>query len=181
MTHENAWCILRTASAKTLPLARSLTLAGIEVWTPIETRTFRVPRATVKRRIDIALMPTYLFARAPQLTELLALANDPTTRHAEFRVFRTPNGIPLIADDTLSPLRLSERRRKPVEQGLVLGDRVKLVDGGFAGLRGVVQESRGKFTVVQLEGFSMPLKIAACYLLREGLKADENSPIVRAA
>jgi transcription antitermination factor NusG len=174
---SNSWCILRTAANKTLALATSLEKAGYEVWTPIESKTVRVPRANIKRKVTRPLLPTYVFARQPHMMDLISLANDCTTKHEPFRVFRMHNRLPLIDDASLSALRLAERKSKPAERALAVGETVKLVEGGFAGLSGVVQSARGKFAMVQIDGFKMPLKIASWHLLRPDLQEQPDRRI----
>lgn len=171
------WCVLRMAPAATLALARSLSAAGFDVWTPTEVVTKRVPRANVKRKVTVALLPSFLFARAGHIPALLAIRADPVKHHREFRLFRQADRFPLIDDDALAPLRLIERRMKPRDGGLVGGERVKLTEGGFAGLSGVVESSRGDFATVAIPGFqNMKLRIA-----RWHLQADDASDTRQAA
>lgn len=171
------WCILRCSGPNTLPLLTSLTKAGFEVWTPVELITRRVPKANVKRRLENAMLPSYLFAAADRLIDLIQLANTPGKDHRDFRVFKQLDRFPLIADATLAPLRLEERRKKPAPEGLKAGDDVRMTDGAYAGLRGVVEKGGSKFAVVRVPGFQMSLKIAAYYLLRD----ESGSAIMRAA
>ena len=162
----NLWAVLRCAGPSTLPLATSL--AGFDVWTPTEIVTKRVPRANVKRKLTLALLPSYLFAPARYITDLLELAAKPIHEHKDFHVWHTRQGIPLIADESLEPLRLAERKRKPLERSLTPGEKVRLLDGGFEGLNGVIESARGEWAMVAIPGFRMPLKVATYHLLREG-------------
>lgn len=159
------WCILQCQSPATLALVQSLSRAGLEVWTPVETRTKRVPRANVKRQVTYALMPGYAFARAHDLPELARLREG--TDHKPFRIFRHNNRLPLISDAILAPLRLLERKLAPKDQApqLHTGDRVKLTDGGFAGLTATIETPGANFTTVRLPGFPVSLKVANFYLL----------------
>lgn len=159
------WMILRMSSRATLPVIASLTAAGFEVWTPVEVSTRRVPRANVKRRVTLPLLPSYGFARADRLVELMSVASDPQHQHGDFRVMHDDRRVPLVADASLEPLRLAERKRKPLERGWMPGDGVRLTDGGFAGLSGVVETARGQFAMVAIPGFRMPIKIATWHLL----------------
>ncbi len=172
---DDSWCILRCSGQNTLPLVRSLALAGFDVWAPIERVTKRVPRANIKRKVDVAMLPSYIFARARHVAELFALANDPVKDHRDFRVFRQRDRLALIADDTLAPLRLLERKVKPREETtLAAGTTVHLTDGGFAGLSGTVESSKGDYSMVRIPGFSMTIKIASFYLLRDGSESDNR-------
>lgn len=174
---SNQWCILRCAGQNTLPLLRSLEKAGFEVWSPVEMRTRRVPRANFKRRIEQPMMPGYLFARADRLMDLIQASNAPGQQHREFRVYRQQDRFPLIADADLAPVRLQERKVKPAPEGLKIGDDVRLTDGAYAGLRGEVVKGGNKFAMVRIPGFHIPLKVAAYYLLQD----NECSGIMVAA
>lgn len=161
------WCILQCESTKTLALGDALSFIGFEVWTPVEVANKRVPRANVKRRIVTALLPGYIFAEARRLVDLFELASDEMRRPAKFRLMREGDRIPLVADASLAPLRLAERYRKPLERKLSPGEKVRLTDGAFAGCDGVVETARGKFAMVAIPGFRMPIKIAEWHLLRD--------------
>jgi transcription antitermination factor NusG len=169
--NEGRWVILLPDSQNTLALAASLNLAGIEAWAPVEIATKRVPRANVKRKITRAMLPGYVFVHARHLLDLLALANAPITVHGKIRFMRESERIPLVADSALSQLRTAERYRKPLERKLMPGEKVRLTEGAFAGCSGVVETARGKFAMVQIPGFRVPLKIAEWHLLR----SDEGS------
>ncbi len=174
VSNGKMWCILRCKSANTLPLLKSLGREGIEVWSPVERVTKRVPRANIRRVIDHALLPSYIFAAASDLPALIALCEAPASEHRDFRVFHHHGRLPLIADATLAPLRLLEerlalselkRRSRGQMPRLNRGDEVKLTEGGFAGLAGVIELVGKQFTSVRFKGFSLPLKIANFYLL----------------
>jgi transcription antitermination factor NusG len=154
---------------------RSLTKAGFECWTPVETVTREVVKFNVKRKIEVAMIPSYVFARADRLLDLIALANDPGREHREFRVFKQSDRFPLIADETLAPIRAIEQRRKP--RGKVatvkVGAKVRLNERGFEGLDGVVQSVSNKHAMVQFVGFPVPVKIG-CWLIADGIDASND-------
>lgn len=153
-----------------MPLLRSLTRAGIEAWTPVEQSTKRVPRANVKRIVDRAVLPSYIFTKAEQMPDLLAIMNSPSKDHREFRLFKHNGGIPLIADSTLDALRMFARKStaKAIAPSLNIGDTIKLTDGSFAGLSGEIESVGKAFATVRLPGFNTPIKVANFYLLPEG-------------
>lgn len=170
-------CILRCAPASTMPLVKSLTRAGIEVWTPVEQIVRRVPRANIKRTIDTAMLPSYLFVQAIHIPHLIELMESPRKDHREFHLFRHMGKIALIADDTLAPLRLLERKSRatvkadsPIKAGAI----VRLEDGGFAGLSGVIEKPGTNFSSVRIEGFGSALKIANYYLLPNTEESDKR-------
>jgi transcription antitermination factor NusG len=162
------WIILRCSPANTLPLAKTLARDGFEAWTPIEQKAKRVPRANVKRVVDYAMLPSYLFVSARHLLDMMQLANSPSRVHRSFSVFHHLNAIPMIADATLAPLRLLERKStvKDETNRLKAGDAVRLADGGFAGMSGVIESAGTNYAMVRLTGFPMPLKVANFYLLQ---------------
>lgn len=124
---ENMWCILSTSGGRTLPLARSLAKAGVEVWTP--TRTIRRPAPGQRRRlvmgqrrkmieVDVAILPGFVFARADRLDDLAAIAHDPMSRHPAFTVFQVAGRVPLVADASIAGLREEEERAAAFAQSL---------------------------------------------------------------
>lgn len=160
------WCILRCSGAKTLKLAASLHAAGFDVWTPVETLSKRVGSMR-RRRSDVEpVMPSYVFARAKHLIDLLEESAAPFSEHPEFSVFHHHARIPLIADEALDPLRVAERKRTPFDKvaRFTRGETVRLMEGGFAGLTGVVELTRGQYTLVTFPGFPMPIKISSLLL-----------------
>lgn len=160
------WIILRTSGRCTLGLATSLKRAGYDVWTPAQTSTFRAPRTNAKREVTLPIIPTFVFARADRLLDLLDLADSPTKGHDEFSVFHYFGRIPLLADRELEALRSEETRAVPKRKRKVYskGERVRIPEGSFAGMSGVVQQSDGSHVLVSFGG-SMRVKIAS-FLLR---------------
>lgn len=100
------WCILRTGGAKTVPLASSLIEAGYVAWTPTETIRAKAKGALVDRAKPI--VPTFVFAKAAHVVDLLVASQDPRSRLPAFSVFRHGDHVPLIGGATLSALREAE-------------------------------------------------------------------------
>ncbi len=155
------WIILRTAGRSTLNLAKSLGEDGFDVWTPIENRTIRVPRKNVRRPITLPLMPSYVFAKAGHLIDLLEMAcldfkprraaGQPA--HAGFTVMHYHDRIPVIGEGQLHSLRRLEHKLKPKVKadhsfGKGVQVRVKIEGGSFAGMKGVVRKSDSGHTLV---------------------------------
>lgn len=178
-TQRRDWIILRCSGASTLKLAASLKTAGFEVWTPMVQNSARRPR-TRKPKELVPAMPTYLFAAARHLHTLLAERGHPASDHPDFSVFQHYGRIPLIADAELAPLRTAERKSTPLEnvRKFTQGERVKLTEGGFAGMSGVVEgiRGKGKFTLVSFPGYAIPIDIDTMLLL-----ADEQQSPAKAA
>lgn len=124
---ENMWCILSTSGGRTLPLARSLANAGIQVWTP--TRTIRRPAPGQRRslvlgrrrkmiEVDLAILPGFVFARASHLDQLAGLALDLTHQHPVFSIFQMAGRAPLVSDASVDGLRAEEAAAAAAVQGL---------------------------------------------------------------
>jgi transcription antitermination factor NusG len=186
-----SWCILRTSSADTLRLLKSLTQAGLGAWTPIEKRFGKMPRTKASFDKEAALLPTYVFGRVEHVDELLRLAMIPHRQHPKFWVFQQQGGIPLIADDQLNALRQEEDRKVRVferfkrrgRKGAPLprGTEVKLSEGPMAGFPGVVEDQQGQFTNVSFEIFGKPVSIKVASLLLAENMAQDELPQTRAA
>jgi transcription antitermination factor NusG len=172
-----SWCILRMASGDTLKVAKSLSDAGLTVWTPVERHTSRKPRSQARTDRTFALMPSYVFGHVRDLDELLRAALSPKRDSPAFSVFHHLGGIPLIADYELEALRGEEARlgrvfdkhQRKGQRGPTFGqgETVKITEGGFAGLSGVVQDQRGQYTLVSFDGFHGPVKVSSLLLLSD--------------
>lgn len=172
-----SWVILRMASADTLKVARSLTDAGLQVWTPIEKRVGRTEESRSRFPYEHALLPSYAFGRAEHIDELLRIAVHPGREHPRFSVMRYQNSIPLIADDQLAALRGIEHeldylfRSKEKGPEFVSGDEVRMTEGAYEGLVGIVEGKRGKAFAVRLSGFDRTVEVASFLLVSENQQA----------
>jgi Xaa-Pro aminopeptidase len=115
-TGANRWCILRTAGPRTLELTTSLQLAGYAAWTP--RRTTKQPKRGVKVRhgvkrpmveVDLPILPTFVFVRANQLSDLVIAAAHPTQPHPAFSIFHFAGRVPLVSDRDVAGLQEEER------------------------------------------------------------------------
>lgn len=159
------WCILRTKGSSTLRLARSLSLAGIDAWTPVEHQQRKKGKHA---EVITAVMPTYVFAPAEHLVGLIALAEAPIP-HPDFSVFRYHDRFPVIPDAQLQSLRLIERKAAAKCAPVVFpkGAEIRVPDGAFQGLTGqVVEDSKGKFTLVLFPGLNIEVKFPSWQLER---------------
>ena len=180
--NERLWCVLRTTSASTIPLLKSLTALGMEVWTPVHVQKRQMPRTKAKVTREVAMMPTYLFARVAHLHDLVQLAVLPVKDHRDFRIFQHMNRYPLVSDAGLAALRTEERKLQVVEKAkpaFGVGAKVRFAEGGFEGLSGVVESVKGKFAQVSLPGYyGNAIKVAAWHLV---LDEEESPELQRAA
>lgn len=144
---QTRWYACYTRARHEKMVERLLAERGYESYLPLvpRVRRWRDRRKTV----DWPLFPSYVFVRFP-LTEL-------------YRVLTTPgvstivkvNGLPAsIADDEIDNVRLFEKvlRNGPVVSKPVpffgRGQWVEVVGGPFLGLRGVVEQNRGRRRVL---------------------------------
>jgi hypothetical protein len=178
MTRQDGWCILRTSGAKTLPLADSLVAAGFEAWTPRKVHARRKPRSHLTAHREMPIAPTFVFVTAAHLHSLNLIRAMPVNPHPPFSIFTFSGRIPLIADSEISGFRneeqkaaLAERRTK--QRRLVMGQRVRLNDGAYAGLSGVVADAKGGFTLVAFDG-GMTMKIATWLLADEPVNSGPS-------
>lgn len=177
-----SWCILRMASADTLRLVEALERLGFEAWTPTERKFARIPRRKARRDKSCALMPSYAFGHVRDLNQLLHHSMLPTRDHPAFSVLRHRGGVPLIADEELAALREEEarlfgvferlKRRGQKGPSFARGAGVRLTEGPFAGLSGIVEGAQGQYTLVSFAGFHKPLKISSLLLLPDSANED---------
>ncbi|HEV7340854.1 MAG TPA: transcription termination/antitermination NusG family protein [Sphingopyxis sp.] len=168
-TNSDLWCILRVGSQRTIALAESLAKSGFHVWTPVATVKRRRPRSKLHREITVPIMPSYVFARADQLPALFSEASNPATDHPNFTIARWAGKIPTISDRQLDALRVEERRAIPPKKARQYekGDPVRVLDGAWAGLPGIVKTGRGRYVWVDIPGFSQPIRFTSMLLMEE--------------
>lgn len=185
-----AWCILTTTPAQTLNLAASLNDSGIRAWTPVELVQREHARRSNKRvDVEVPIMPRFVFADFGRVRELLELSHSPALLfrvwdsarqrmivkgHPSFRVFG--NGMDRPIDDrALAHLRLVERRQRPKQQvrQFGVGESVKLTEGGFEGLTGIVEKIKGSHTFVRFPGSAWLVQIPTWVLI----SAIDETPV----
>lgn len=187
------WIILRTSGRHTLRLAATLSEDGYEAWTPVETRTIRIPRANVRRTVMLPIMPSYVFAQAHNLIDLIQLAAmKPKPRrasqqpaHADFSVMHYNDRIPIIADHHLQSLRTIEAKRRPRQKAERTFDpgvsvRVKMEGGSFAGMNGRVERSDHGSTLVCFD-HRLTVKISTSLLCETDINHVPQPAVLRAA
>lgn len=177
-----SWFILRMASTDTLRIYRNLQRAGFTTWTPVERKFGRMPRTKAKYEKEFALLPSYVFARVEHVDEILRIAMLPNKDIGRFSVFHHKGGIPLIADNQLRDLRAEESRvigiferlkRKGMKgPSFSKGQAIKMTEGPFAGLSGIVEDQKGQTTLVSFAGYHAPIKISSLLLREDMLAAD---------
>lgn len=163
------WCILRTSGRKTLALADELMRQSIEAWTPRETRKRRLPRSRAVEKQVVPIMPTFVFAPTKHIMRLAMESNNYKSQLPSFSIQLYNGKYPLVADSELRALRDAERRSVPLEDvcSYKEGDIVKMTEGSFAGLSGIVQTSDGKNTLIAFPNSKLAIKISTLLLRQE--------------
>lgn len=174
------WCVLRTSGGRTLALAKSLADAGLEAWTPSTKQERRRPRSKASMEIDAPILPTFVFARASHLPDLLAAASSPVNPHPAFSVFRYCGKFPLIGDVEIAGLRGEEergrvRRLRSTRRTFDRDASVRVPDGPFAGMSGVVRDCDGKYAMVSFNG-GWQVKIATFLLEADTIEQTVTVP-----
>ena len=172
-----SWFILRMASGDTLSVLKGLLKAGYDAWTPIERRRGRMPRTRTAYDKEFALMPSYVFVNIHHLAEIQHMALVPPRNIPRFTLFQYQGGVPLIADNQLDALRYEEGRLQAVYDRALRkgkkgprfnpGETIRIEEGPFAGMDGIVTDQTGQFTLVNFAGFASPIKISSLLLKRE--------------
>lgn len=182
-----SWCVLRTSGKHTLRLAKALSDAGLQVWTPIEEKMLRIPRANVRRPIVLPIMPSYVFARSEHLIDLLQIIDRKKRLELDvpdFSLMRLADRIPVIADELLNGLRTIEQKRAPRKRPakLPVGLEVTVGTGGgsFAGMHGRVERSGGEYTMVCFDN-RFTVKISTYLLCESELSIPQPAARRRAA
>lgn len=186
------WCILRCSGRHTMGLAESLAKDGFDVWTPIETVTIRAGRSRKRVEQRRPIMPSYVFARAGNLVDLLQMSSMPIksrrgaglreAAHASFSVLHAFNRIPLVADRHLAELRRLEAKRTPIKRAAYSFPRnaqTRVNGGAFGGLVGVVVRSTPVKTVICFNN-GIPVEIPTSLLELDAVDSVQ-SPIGIAA
>lgn len=161
---QSGWCILRTAPASTMNLAKTLGEAGFTAWTPVEAQTRKRPRSSVTVERTVPMLPSFVFADASNLRRLATLALMVEKRQPAFSVFRSAGRIPIITEASLAHLRQMEdraaqraeiARRKATRRErceLGIGTAVAITEGPFRGTRGTIERVKRHNAVVHLQG-----------------------------
>ncbi len=188
---DRRWCILRTAGPRTLVLARSLSDGGLDVWTPTEVIKRRRSRSRAIVEFAVPIMPTFVFANAVHLADLLTMRTVTGSQHPAFSVFRAACGVPIIADREIHALRLIEQRAreramrakgKQARTSFAPGERVRVAnsEAAWSGMVGVVEASEGKEASVHFGG-KRAVKIATYLLVSEVIQAGQPEQFGTAA
>jgi len=180
-----SWFILRMASADTLKVADQLAKRGFDVWTPVRKVLGKPRKDGEPNERRHAVTPGYVFANLHHMPEIDGLASVPSNDLPRFTLFRTAYGdAPLIGDRALDGLREKEgEMQRDYEMAVAkskplpvfkAGHVSALRGGGFDGLDATVIEHRGKFVLVDIPGFNMPIEVSSLLLLGDEVCAKQS-------
>lgn len=187
-----SWFILRCASADTLKVVGQLQKRGFEVWTPVRNVLGKPRKGGEVNQKKHAITPGYVFANLQQFTDLLELADMPSADAPRFTVFRVDGtgrqtgfeGVPLISDLHLAALQHHEEKlQRQYDAALAKskeppkfdkGHVAPIKGGGFDGLEATVLEQRGRYVLVDVPGFNMPIEISALLLAGDDVCAMQS-------
>jgi transcription antitermination factor NusG len=162
-THERCereeWYACRTRARAEKKVDRLLTGAGVTSYVPLVERTRQWSDRS--KRVTFPLFPGYVFARF-SLSSLSEIVRTPNL----IEVVRT-NGSPTPVRETeiesIRALILGAHRigeEPSAHDYLVRGQEVRVTEGPFAGLRGILTEVRGKSRiVVRLEAIRQAVSV----------------------
>lgn len=153
---DGLWCILRMAGPRTLAVAESLAGAGIEVWTPVETKKHQLragKAGTVTKTLP--MMPTFVFAHNRHQADLAAITRLPVSPHPRFALFRYLDRVVTVKEAEMDRLRAGAHRSipKPRRPTLPVGTRVVPDQGPYTGLAGEVVASKNGYCLVFFGGW----------------------------
>lgn len=179
--------VLRTTSADTLRLVRSLGSVHIDAWAPVEKQAATMPRNGATYDREKPLLPRYVFADAREIDELHRIMLNPGKRHPRFSFLMHMGGAALVTEQALAGLREAEAeqdaayvkaKREGVKPPQVeLESEVKFAEGPLAGITGEVVDQHGEFALVDYKGAagklgSIPIKISSWILLPDVAQDD---------
>lgn len=110
------------------------------------------------KQLQIPLFPNYLFVNIKERERVDVLTVSGVAR---FLVF---DGRPaILSDHEINLIRTLENAPLEIESTLVTGDQVKIMQGPFSGLEGVLFSKRGKERFgIRLNGLKQSLSLEVC-------------------
>jgi transcription antitermination factor NusG len=117
----------------------------------------------------MAIMPSFAFANYRHAADLIELKRRDLQQVPDFSVMILRDVPAMVRDRELDPLRVAERMNQPLDKVKTYsaGDRVKMARGSFEGMGGIVERTKGKFTLVSFPGFSIAVQIPTLQLLED--------------
>ncbi len=172
------------AAPRTLKVATSLREAGIEIWTPVVIHKRRAPRTKAVTSVERPIAPTFAFAAAEHIEQLLAIRRDPLSPHPAFSLLHHRGDVVRIKDSDLAGLRAAQvdEQRKAGSLGkqrpaaIEVGVGVRMDEGPFAGMSGIVTSSDGRRTYLNFGGLLGRCEIETSQIQPDQLEAPVLTP-----
>lgn len=137
------WFAVQTRHRHEKRVAERLRLGEVEAFLPLY-RSIHQWKNGVRAEVDLPLFPSYLFARIRIGQRLQVLKEPGVLSLAASNAAPTP-----LADDEISHLRtVAQSFKTQPHPYLVVGQRVKIVAGPFAGIKGILQRKKHELRVV---------------------------------
>lgn len=152
---ESNWCVLYTYPNYEKKVLRTATQKNIICFLP----THKVVRqwSDRKKTIEVPLFPNYLFVHTNrqnrfEILDILGVTHF--VSHCGKPAIISPQEIDLIR-------KMTAEREVSLERDFLKGDLVKIVDGPFSGLEGILFEKKGNSRfAVKIEGINQSISIS---------------------
>lgn len=159
---EKNWYVLYTYPNYEKKVLKVASQKNIPCFLP----TQKVVRIWSDRRkiLEVPLFPNYLFVQVNKQNRFTILDILGVVR------FVSHSGKPaLISDDEIKLIKkMSNSQEITLEQDFVNGDLVRIVEGPFIGLEGILFHKKGKNRLaIRIEGINQSISISSCKLMVE--------------
>ena len=154
-------CIRTTAEES---LAERLSDRGMVVYLPMGQTRIRKARKRCKTTISVPAFPGYIFIENDSVTD--RIYDEP----GFYDFIRLEGKRYLLGEDTISEVRAMEGRNmfssdKPGRPRFTIGEVLRVPDGIFGGMVGIVQDISGSDVWLGGRDFSKPLRLNGLNLL----------------
>lgn len=114
---------------------------GVDVYLPLQRKTRRYPKARKVRRVELPLIPCYVFVRITRSAYVSVLETEYVLKFLKQR-----RDLLMVREEEIELLQMVIGEREvELEPGtLTEGTEVEIVGGELTGLRGVYLEHRSK-------------------------------------
>ncbi len=138
------WLVLYVRPRYETKVVSHITQAGIESFLPLRTELRQW--SDRKKLVEVPVFTGYVFVHVDERHRVAALESDGALKYVGFG-----GRLSVVRDDTIESLKIALRRSESLEieeDWLRPGTRVLLIQGPFAGMRGVLIERRGRTRIM---------------------------------
>lgn len=138
---EARWFAVYTEYKREKLVAKMLRAKGVDVYLPLQRKTRRYPKARKVRRVELPLIPCYVFVRITRSAYVSVLETEYVLKFLKQR-----RDLLMVREEEIELLQMVIGEREvELEPGtLTEGTEVEIVGGELTGLRGVYLEHRSK-------------------------------------